>query len=59
MYLMDSGNANTWHNQMYESYMLAFKKMFNVYFVFNNPNLSAPYKRSNIIDYMDKYEAYK
>jgi hypothetical protein len=56
---MDGGNANTWHNQMYESYMLALKKLFNVYFVFNNPNLIAPYKRSNIIDYMDKYEAYK
>jgi hypothetical protein len=40
---MDGGNAYTWHNRTYESCMLVVKKLFNVQFIFNNPNLVAHY----------------
>ncbi len=40
---MDGGNANTWCNRMYESFALIIKKLFNVEFIFNNPNVVACY----------------
>jgi hypothetical protein len=59
---MDGGNVDTWHNRMYESCVLIVEKLFNVYPVFNNPNLVTIimqfFKKSNIVDYMRKYGVY-
>ncbi len=40
---MDDGNVDTWHNRTYESCMLIVEKLFNVEFIFNNPNLIVHY----------------
>ncbi len=40
---MDDGNVDTWHNRTYESCTLVVKRLFNVQFIFNNPNLVAHY----------------
>ncbi len=45
---MNGGNENTWHNHAYESGMLVAKKLFNVEFIFNNPNLVAHYNYNTI-----------
>ncbi len=37
---MDGGNVDTWHNHMYENYMLVVEKLFNVLSIFNRFNLN-------------------
>jgi hypothetical protein len=57
--------VDIWHNCMYESYTFIAKKLFNVYLVFNNSNIIVVtttvqlYKKSNVVNYMSKYGAYK
>jgi hypothetical protein len=46
---MDGGNVDIRHNHMYESCTLVEEKLFNVEFVFNNPNFVGRYNYNTII----------